>query len=31
LPANPPAGVPLKPDKEPTGSISRLKTRASAR
>jgi len=31
LPANPPAGVPLKPDKEPTGSISRLKTRATAR
>jgi hypothetical protein len=31
LPANPPAGVPLKPDKAPTGSISRLKTRASAR
>jgi tetratricopeptide (TPR) repeat protein len=31
LPSNPPAGVPLKPDKEPTGSISRLKTRATAR
>jgi tetratricopeptide (TPR) repeat protein len=31
LPPNAPAGVPLKPDKEPTGSIPRLKTRASAR
>ena len=31
LPPNAPAGVPLKPDKEPTGSIRRLKTRASAR
>ena len=31
LPPNAPAGVPLKPDKEPTGSISRLKTRATAR
>jgi hypothetical protein len=31
LPANAPAGVPLKPDKEPTGSISRPKTRATAR
>jgi len=31
LPPNAPAGVPLKPDKEPTGSIPRPKTRASAR
>jgi tetratricopeptide (TPR) repeat protein len=31
LPPNAPAGVPLKPDKEPTGSIPRMKTRASAR
>jgi tetratricopeptide (TPR) repeat protein len=31
LPANAPAGVPLKPDKEPTGSTSRLKTRATVR
>jgi hypothetical protein len=31
LPPNAPAGVPLKPDKEPTGSIPRLKTRATAR
>jgi hypothetical protein len=31
LPPNAPAGVPLKPDKEPTGSISRLNTRATAR
>ena len=31
LPPNAPAGVPLKPDKEPTGSISRRITRAPAR
>jgi hypothetical protein len=31
LPPNAPAGVPLKPDKEPTGSISRRITRATAR
>ena len=31
LPPNAPVGVPLKPDKEPTGSISRPKTRATAR
>ena len=31
LPPNVPVGVPLKPDKEPTGSISRPKTRATAR
>ena len=31
LPPNAPAGVPLKPDKEPTGSISRPKTRTTAR
>ncbi len=30
LPPNAPAGVPLKPDKEPTGSISRRITRATA-
>jgi len=31
LPPNAPTGVPLKPDKEPTGSISRRITRAPAR
>jgi hypothetical protein len=31
LPPNAPAGVPLKPDKEPTGSISRRIMRATAR
>jgi len=31
LPPNAPAGVPLKPDKEPTGSISRRITRVPAR
>jgi tetratricopeptide (TPR) repeat protein len=31
LPPNAPAGVPIKPDKEPTGSISRRITRAIAR
>ena len=31
LPPNAPTGVPLKPDKEPTGSISRRITRATAR
>jgi hypothetical protein len=31
LPPNVPAGVPIKPDKEPTGSIPRLpKARARA-
>ncbi|HZP70906.1 MAG TPA: tetratricopeptide repeat protein [Pseudolabrys sp.] len=30
LPSNAPAGVPLRPDKEPTGSIPRLMTRATA-
>jgi tetratricopeptide (TPR) repeat protein len=31
LPPNVPAGVPVKPDKEPTGSIPRRKARAAAR
>jgi tetratricopeptide (TPR) repeat protein len=31
LPPNAPAGVPVKPDKEPTGSIPRRKARAAAR
>jgi hypothetical protein len=31
LPPNAPTGVPLKPDKEPTGSILRRTTRATAR
>jgi tetratricopeptide (TPR) repeat protein len=31
LPSKAPDGVPLKPDKEPTGSVPRLMTRATAR